>query len=315
VCVNYYEHHLGDYARDAGKLSMLRDGAYFRLMGVYYGRELPLPLELAQVFDLTGCASKVEQDAVEYILKRFFYRGEDGYHQKRCDEEIARFKAKSEAAKVGANARWSHNGRNANGMRSHSDGNALQSPVSSLQKPITKKEKRGREDFAASPPPARLPLDFELTEEREEIAITQGIDPELTFAKFTDHFTAAAGTKGLKADWNAAWRIWCRDEAAGNFGSGSRKAHGHGNGQDDAATQVWNQLVASDGAKPKRNGLIQAALDAAGGWPAVRMRNEFESVKLKSAFCEAYRTLSAVKSPGQAERDEIEREEAARADG
>lgn len=153
--MNYYEHHLGDYARDAGKLSMLRDGAYFRLMGVYYGREQPLPLDLAECFDLTGCASQAERDAVEYILKRFFQRSEDGWHQKRCDEELARFRAKSEKAVASANARWSHSGRSANGMRSHSEGNAndmlqpqtshdgrnaLQSPVSSLQSPVTSKD-------------------------------------------------------------------------------------------------------------------------------------------------------------------------------
>lgn len=248
--MNYYEHHLGDYARDAGKLSMLRDGAYFRLMGVYYGRELPLPLELAECFDLAGCASKVEQDAVEYILKRFFYRGEDGYHQKRCDEEIARFKAKSEAAKVGANARWAHNGRNANGMRTHSDGNALQSPVSNPQSPI------------------------------------QNTSPNPSFGK----------------------------------GGASRQRRSERRAEQDEAAIIWDRLIATDG--KDRDHRSQAALDAIGGWRAWQMRTASESASLRKRFVEAYRTLSAVKPNGAkpTERrpdreDEIEREEAARADG
>jgi uncharacterized protein YdaU (DUF1376 family) len=137
--MNYYEHHLGDYARDASHLSMLREGAYRRLLDVYYGRERPLPPDPDDYHDLARCVSKAERDAVDYVLRKFFDLREDGWHQKRCDEEIIRFRAKSEAAKASANARWSHNGRNANasanGMRPHSEGNALQSPVSSLQSP------------------------------------------------------------------------------------------------------------------------------------------------------------------------------------
>lgn len=224
--VNYYEHHLGDYARDAGKLSMLRDGAYFRLMGVYYGRELPLPLDLAECFDLAGCASQAERDAVEYILKRFFFRGEDGYHQKRCDEEIARFKAKSEKAAASANARWSHNGRNANGsangMRTHSDGNTLQSPVSSLQTP----------DIPTPTPPY------------------EGGDTSQT-----------------------------RSE---------RRA------EKDEALAVWGQLIASDGAIPKRTAKLQAVIDAVGGWSRIQMREQgVDSAIVRKAFCDAYRSLAS----------------------
>lgn len=137
--MNYYEHHLGDFARDAGYLSMLREGAYRRLMDAYYAREKPLPVNVKECCELARCAAKPERDAVMFVLERFFHLRDDGYHQKRVDEEIARFKAKSEAAKASANARWSHNERNANGsangMRTHSEGNALQSPISNLQSP------------------------------------------------------------------------------------------------------------------------------------------------------------------------------------
>ena len=30
--------------------------------------------------------------------------------------------------------------------------------------------------------------------------------------KFRDHWVAMAGSKGLKADWPATWRNWCRNE-------------------------------------------------------------------------------------------------------
>ena len=98
--MNYYEHHLGDYARDAGHLSMIEDGAYRRLIDVYYARELPLPVDIKECQKLTRCTSAAERKAVEYVLAKFFRLADDGYHQKRCDEEIGKAKARIEAARL-----------------------------------------------------------------------------------------------------------------------------------------------------------------------------------------------------------------------
>jgi uncharacterized protein YdaU (DUF1376 family) len=171
--VNYFEYHLGDYAKDAGHLTMIRDGAYLRLMAAYYSREKPLPLDLEECFDLTRCASKAEREAVEYVLRKFFTRAEDGYHQKRCDEEIDRLRRKSEAGRTGANARWGHNGRNANGsgvaMRSQSSGNApnLQSPDSNHQTPedTPPTPSRGRVRVEGKPSTWKPPSEAEMSGE------------------------------------------------------------------------------------------------------------------------------------------------------
>jgi uncharacterized protein YdaU (DUF1376 family) len=89
--MNYYEHHLGDYMRDAGHLSMTEDGAYRRLIEAYYSREAPLPLDIAECQKLARCVTAADKKAVAYVLGKFFQRREDGYHQKRCDEEIAAY--------------------------------------------------------------------------------------------------------------------------------------------------------------------------------------------------------------------------------
>lgn len=89
--MNYYEHHLGDYMRDAGHLSMLEDGAYRRLIDTYYGREKPLPLDVRECCKLARANSKQERDAVAYVLREFFVKTDEGYRQKRCDEEIERY--------------------------------------------------------------------------------------------------------------------------------------------------------------------------------------------------------------------------------
>lgn len=60
---------------------------------------------------------------------------------------------------------------------------------------------------------ARLPDDF--VPSREE-AVAAGLPPdryERTAAGFRDYWRGVAGAKGLKRDWPATWRNWCRREA------------------------------------------------------------------------------------------------------
>lgn len=141
--MNYYEHHLGDYAKDAAHLSLIEDGAYRRLLDAYYTREAPLPGDVRQCCKLARANARPERDAVKYVLDEFFDLREDGYHQNRADAEIARFQAKSEKAKRSAEARWSnretHSEGNANAsadaMRTHSEGNA---PRARPQSPDTR---------------------------------------------------------------------------------------------------------------------------------------------------------------------------------
>jgi uncharacterized protein YdaU (DUF1376 family) len=89
--VNYYEHHIGDWVKDTAHLSMIEDGAYRRLMDAYYTREAPLPESKRECCRLVRAVTKAERVAVESILDEFFDLKADGWHQKRCDEEIARF--------------------------------------------------------------------------------------------------------------------------------------------------------------------------------------------------------------------------------
>lgn len=132
---------------------MVEEGAYRRLLDAYYGRESPLPLDISQCKKLARVTrAPAEHRAVEYVLSQFFDKEPDGYHQKRCDEEIQRFRSKSDAGRANANARWNHatasnphmpNGSERNGasdataLNSHRVGNALQSPVSSNHTPDT----------------------------------------------------------------------------------------------------------------------------------------------------------------------------------
>jgi len=143
--MNYYEHHLGDYAQATAHLSMLEDAAYSRMLRWYYAEERPLPADIKQVCRIVRASSPAEREAVEVVLREFFELQADGYHQRRADAEIARYTDKRSKAKRSADARWKnapkHTERNADGMPSecericerNADGML---PISNLQSPI-----------------------------------------------------------------------------------------------------------------------------------------------------------------------------------
>lgn len=153
--MNYYEHHLGDYLRDTAHLSMLEDGAYRRMLDVYYVKEQPLPAEPRDVHRLVRASTKPERDAVLVVLREFFTQTPEGWRHKRCDSEIGRYKDKQAKARRSADARWNPTRQasegnanasptaHANDMRTHSEGNAPQSPVTSNQTPISVAEATG----------------------------------------------------------------------------------------------------------------------------------------------------------------------------
>lgn len=132
--MNYFEDHIGDYAAATAHLSWDEDMAYTRLIRAYYHAEKPIPA--AQAYRLARAATPAQRRAVDSVLGEFFRLEDGAYRQKRCDEEIARFQDKQAKAKRSAEARWSghkpQSERNANAsdkdMRTHSEGNALQSP-------------------------------------------------------------------------------------------------------------------------------------------------------------------------------------------
>ncbi len=90
--MNYYEHHIGDYAEATAHLSFVEDAAYSRLIRKYYAQEKPLPTDLKQVQRLVGARDRNEKAAVETVLEEFFVLQNDGWHNLRCDSEIAKFR-------------------------------------------------------------------------------------------------------------------------------------------------------------------------------------------------------------------------------
>lgn len=139
--MNFFKHHIGDYASATDHLSWDEDMAYTRLMRVYYREERPLPAELPKVYRLARAQSRKERGAVDSVLAEFFSQQEDGWHNKRCDEEVARAQAQAEInSRIATNRTRAVNGSSNGSPNESSHGSStnrppLQTPDSNNQTP------------------------------------------------------------------------------------------------------------------------------------------------------------------------------------
>lgn len=143
--MHYYQHHIGDFIRDAGNLPNDCLGAYMRMLWKYYVDETPLAGEVEDIaFD-----AATTQEIARQLLRRYFYPTPEGWRHRRCDEEIEKYREKSEKARASANARH----REANAQRTQCERNANAPKNDANHKPITinqekKDQKKGRAPLA-----------------------------------------------------------------------------------------------------------------------------------------------------------------------
>lgn len=158
--MNYYERHLGDYAKQASHLSMLEHGAYTLLLDRYYTTEKGIPQD--HIYRVTRANTPQERKAVDNVLREFFYLAEDGVWRKnRCEAEIeiarSRIETAKENGKKGGRPKSQQNQGNdkpsgfnpVNPEKTQGKPNpsipltqtkALQTPDSNLQSPDTREE-------------------------------------------------------------------------------------------------------------------------------------------------------------------------------
>lgn len=77
---------------DTAHLEPMEDLAYRRLLDLYYSNESPIPLETQSV----ARRLRLVLDVVEKVLLEFFQHSESGWKHRRCDAEIASYKAMAE---------------------------------------------------------------------------------------------------------------------------------------------------------------------------------------------------------------------------
>lgn len=95
--MNYYERHLGDYAKDTGHLSLLEHGVYTLLLDRYYATECGIPED--QAHRVARARSAEERAAVDVVLAEFFRLDGNLWVNGRVEEELEKARGRIATAR------------------------------------------------------------------------------------------------------------------------------------------------------------------------------------------------------------------------
>lgn len=213
--MNYVQLHLGDWIAGTLDLTPTERGVYMDLLVRYYKEERPLMQDECK--RIARGYAPAEQEAMHYVLQRFFTFENGEYRQSRCDEEIEKAQTVYNKRKRAAASRWAKKPEidasaypnaeqtqcecNANGMLTNN-----QEPITNKETERKKKEKRQAITHAFN-------LDL-LPSEWADYAkqVRPDLDPQTVFADFVFYFTQGRGAGELRSDkgWNQSWQGWVR---------------------------------------------------------------------------------------------------------
>ena len=212
----YYQHHVGDYRRDTGHLTLLEHGIYRQLLDLYYITERPLD---SSAMRLICVRTTDEKEAYQRVLADFFYERDGKFYHKRCDFEIVKFKDKSTKAISSAKSRWNKNNdlQDANASPTHSeqdaDGMLTNKPTNQLtNKPINQLKTKTVAQSACNRPEGVLESlweDFVTLRKAKKAPLTasalKGIEREAKKAGMNIeealYECCSRGWTGFKAEW------------------------------------------------------------------------------------------------------------------
>ena len=200
--------------------------------------------------DLAQCDPERWPEVRGDVLRGWEECGDGRLYHATVAEVAIEALSKSRKARASADARWKNQGsgseRKANGMRSHSEGNAKKErrkegrDSSSLRSEESdsslRSESSGRKKRAGAQG-ARIQGDWTPSAEdrafaRAEGLPSQAIDREA--GRFRDFWIAKTGASATKKDWPATWRNWIRKARDQQHGNGYRAAGGAAPGETGA---------------------------------------------------------------------------------
>lgn len=108
----WYPRYPRDFRAKTIHLNLTERGAYDALLDHYYELQSPLPVDHDALYRIAGAFSEQDRAAVDRVAKEFFENGDGTLTNERCEEELAKMRARSEQQSELANRRW-HSGGNA----------------------------------------------------------------------------------------------------------------------------------------------------------------------------------------------------------
>jgi uncharacterized protein YdaU (DUF1376 family) len=204
--MHYYKRNLGDYAKKAGRLTMLQHGSYTLLIDSCYDREVFPTLE--QALEWTWASTEAEVEAVKFVLSRFFTLDKDGcYVQDRILQELLEYHAKADTNKrIAIERETKRREKSTNREQSVNEPPPNHKPITNNHKPI-----KERATIVACPPDVSQQVwaDWLQLRKTKKASVTEtvvkgarseaaklGWDLERFLVEW-----CTRGSQGLKAEW------------------------------------------------------------------------------------------------------------------
>lgn len=107
--MHFYQKNIGDFNNATRHLTRVERSLFSDAIELYYDTEKPLTSDINKLNRLLLAHSQEEKDALLVVLNEFFTLTDEGYFNKRCNEEIIKYQAftesKSKAGKASAEQR------------------------------------------------------------------------------------------------------------------------------------------------------------------------------------------------------------------
>jgi len=195
--MHYYQFNIGDYIKSTYHLDDTEDLIYRRLLDLCYDSEKPLPKcpeQVARLIRMRGEAEKTQA-----VLSEFFKLTKHGWIQKRIQQELSKYSAKAQTARVNGKLGGRPVGpqKKPSGLSEITQSKAKQEPITNNQEPI---KRVGR-----FKPPTH-------SEVNELMADSNEVDK---FIDFYESKNWMVGKNKMK-DWRAAARNWIRRKSENN---------------------------------------------------------------------------------------------------
>lgn len=212
-----------DWLGGTRAMSAAETGIYITLIATMYERGEPIPEDHARLARLCGASNSVFKNCIQSLIEEDkIVRVEGGLWNDRVQKEVLYRAEKSEVGSRAAKAKWEqkrneNNGKNdATAMPEQSDRNAIPELRSQIPDIDTSLRSVSAPQAASKTKKGtRLSSDWVLPRTWGQWAMDNINGASVEFIRsqadrFKDYWTSLSGAKGVKSDWEATWRNWCR---------------------------------------------------------------------------------------------------------
>lgn len=196
--MHYYQFNIADYRKDTTHLTPIEHFIYRSLIDWYYLDEKPIPKRTQSVMRRLGLGSELV-DSLKNVLEDFFVLEDEGYTHVRIEQELAKYQARADIARVNGSkgGRPKKPNRKPKKTKSVNLANPDLTQSKANQEPITNNQSNSNRGFH---PPTVTEVKSYCSERKNTVDANRFCD-----------FYAAKGWmvgKNKMRDWKAAVRTW-----------------------------------------------------------------------------------------------------------